>query len=93
MKHDRYLRIILTIIAVCLVWICVRDIAVGPSSLIAGTNGRSNGVWVDGGELDVTVTRVNGLTLGLCEPIQVEIANPETIAARAKGPVNDNKPR
>ena len=83
MKSDKYLRFILTVIAICLVWICVRDIVVGPTSLFAGDNGRAPSVWVDGGELDVTVTSVNGLALGLCEPIQVEIANPN-----AKKPAN-----
>lgn len=78
MKSDRYLRFILTVIAICLVWICVRDIAIGPSSLFAGDEGRAPGVWVDGGELDVTVRRVNGLALSLCEPISVTIDNPDS---------------
>jgi len=34
---DRYTKIILTVIAVCLVWICVRDIAiVGPAQASSG---------------------------------------------------------
>ena len=28
MQSDRYLRVVLTVIAVCLVWICLRDVAV-----------------------------------------------------------------
>lgn len=78
MKSDKYLRFILTVIAICLVWICVRDIAVGPARLFAGENGRAPSVWVDGGELDVTVRRVNGVALSLCEPIHVTIDNPDS---------------
>lgn len=32
MKFDAYVKLILTIIAVCLTWICVRDINVTPSA-------------------------------------------------------------
>lgn len=78
MKSDRYLKFILTVIAICLVWICVRDIAFGPPRLFADEDGRAPGVWVDGGELDVTVTRVNGLALSLCEPISVTIDKPDS---------------
>ena len=85
MKSDKYLRFILTVIAICLVWICVRDIAVGPARLFAGENGRAPSVWVDGGQLDVTVTQVDGTALYLAEPIEVEIANPE--ARRPQGEV------
>jgi hypothetical protein len=28
MQSDRYLRVVLTVIAVCLVWICLRDVVV-----------------------------------------------------------------
>ena len=28
MQSDRYMRIVLTVIAVCLVWVCLRDVAV-----------------------------------------------------------------
>ena len=30
--NDRYTKIILTIIALCLIWLCVKDFAVGSSS-------------------------------------------------------------
>ncbi len=33
--NDRYTKIILTIIALCLIWLCVKDFAVGSSSLLA----------------------------------------------------------
>jgi len=71
MKNDKYLRFILTVIAICLVWICVRDIVVGPTSLFAVDNGKAPSVWVDGGHLDVAVTTVSGTALAACEPIQV----------------------
>lgn len=35
MKRDIYLKVILTIIAICLVWICIRDINIGPRELQA----------------------------------------------------------
>ncbi len=35
MKKDIYLKVILTIIAICLVWICMRDIEIGPTKLHA----------------------------------------------------------
>ena len=38
MKNDRYLKIILTIIAICLVWICVRDINVGGKNVFASSS-------------------------------------------------------
>jgi hypothetical protein len=57
MKNDKYIRFILTVIAICLVWICVRDIVVGPTNLFAGNNGKAPSVWVDGGHLDVVVTK------------------------------------
>ena len=33
MKNDKYLRIVLTIIAVCLLWICARDLVQGTPQL------------------------------------------------------------
>lgn len=71
MKNDKYLKFILTVIAICLVWICIRDIVVGPTSLFAVENGKAPRVWVDGGHLDVAVTTVSGTALAACEPIQV----------------------
>ena len=35
MKNDLYLKIILTIIAICLVWICIGNINIGPRELQA----------------------------------------------------------
>lgn len=32
MQSDRYLRIVLTVIAVCLVWICLRDVTLVKSA-------------------------------------------------------------
>lgn len=86
MKNDKYLRFILTVIAICLVWICVRDIAIGPSNLFAGNNGRSGGVRVDGEELDVRIVGVSPTAFMYYDPfevritdqpIEVEIASPD----------------
>ncbi len=32
MRADRYTKVILTIIAACLVWMCVRDLAITPAA-------------------------------------------------------------
>jgi len=37
MQSDRYLRVVLTVIAVCLVWICLRDVAVVKPAHASGT--------------------------------------------------------
>ncbi len=68
MKSDRYLKIILTIIAICLVWICVRDIKVGGSNLHA-----AEGQFPD--EMDVRIVGVSMTSLMYVEPIQVEVVN------------------
>ena len=43
MKKDVYLNVILTVIALCLVWICIRDISLGPPKLHANASGTSFG--------------------------------------------------
>lgn len=68
MKNDKYLKIILTIIAICLVWICVRDIKIGGKYLFAGNND------ISGLEL-VHITGIDPRAFNLCEPIQVEVVN------------------
>jgi len=76
MKSDRYLRFVLTVIALCLVWICIRDIRIGDNYLFAGvTRNGQDEVYVAGGELDVNVVGVDGTALVLAEPIQVEVVD------------------
>ena len=77
MKNDRYLRVVLTIIAICLVWICIRDIAISPSYLFASDNPNPNGVWVDGGELDVRIVGTSSTAFYIAEPISVTIDSPK----------------
>jgi len=67
MKNDKYLKIILTIIAICLVWICVRDIKIGSSKVYAKDS--------ISGETEVYVTGVHGAALSPCEPIMVHVMN------------------
>ncbi len=76
MKNDRYIKFILTIIALCLCWICVRDTSIGGKFLFAknSSNGQEQ-VYVIGGELDVNVVSVSGTALVLAEPIQVKVKN------------------
>jgi len=73
MKNDKYLKIILTIIAICLVWICVRDVKIGGNYLFAGSNGRSGQteVYLAGGKLD----RLGINAFLSCGPIEVEVVN------------------
>ena len=40
MTSDRYTRFILAVIAICLVWICVREINVTPAVLAQTDRGR-----------------------------------------------------
>jgi len=74
-KNDRYIRVVLTIIAVCLVWICIKDVRVGGNYLFAKNPGnRGQEVYVARGYLDVTV--VNGTPLSHVKtPIPVEVVN------------------
>jgi len=69
MKKDKYLKFILTIIAICLIWICVRDIRIGSHELHAIN-----------GSLGVQDVRIVGVKIGpgeatLSWPIPVEIRN------------------
>ena len=68
MKNDRYLKIILTIIAICLVWICIRDIKIGGSNLHA-TEGQFSNVQ------DVKIVGTTATAFMYAEPIQVEVVN------------------
>ncbi len=45
MKFDRYTKSVLTIIAVCLVWICLKDVVLVPAAMAqARLSGRCEGV-------------------------------------------------
>jgi len=79
MKNDRYLKFILTIIAICLIWICIRDITIGRSNVYAES--------YNSGQTEVELSYIyssaksaiqdavwNAIQLSL--PIQVEMYSP-----------------
>jgi len=68
MKKDKYLKVILTIIAICLVWICVRDIKVGSENLYADSANSSQDY------IDVHLAEISHV-YGRWDPIQVEVIN------------------
>jgi len=77
MKSDKYLKIILTIIAICLVWICVRDIEIGGNRLFAGDSSfGEQEVYVTGGELDVNITGTDLYAFQYAGPLEVEVNSP-----------------
>jgi len=56
MQSDRYMRAVLTMIAVCLVWICLRDVVIVETAHAAGTmDVRIVGVHPYAGDIDVNV--------------------------------------
>ena len=57
MKTDMYMRIVLTVIAVCLIWICVRPFAIQTAQA-----GRGEIVRVD-------IVKVNGHYIGKGVPV------------------------
>lgn len=86
MKSDKYLKVILTIIAISLVWICIRDVKIGGSKLFAnGNSSEPQEVYVSGGSIRVSggsidvdrIWKFSKTAFTLAEPIQVEIASPE----------------
>ncbi len=66
-KGDKYLKIILTIIAICLVWICVRDIQFTTNKLYAGNDSA--------GQQGILITGLAPQALSLVEPIGVKVSN------------------
>ncbi len=63
MQSDRYLRVVLTVIAVCLVWICLRDVAVVKPAYAAGT-------------MDVNIASIGGREIISISPgLPVEVKN------------------
>lgn len=81
MKSDKYLKVILTIIAICLVWICVRDVKIGGSGLLANTNGSGQQevrvVGFDESALELAVHMAVYGAIQVSQPIQVSVRNPE----------------
>jgi len=76
MKNDSYIKFILTIIALCLIWICIRDLKLGGNLLFAKDRSVvQDEVYVTGGELDVRIVGCKGTAFSLAEPIQVEVVN------------------
>jgi hypothetical protein len=80
MKKDRYLKIILTIIAICLVWICVRGVKIGGENIFASDSSGQEGIYVSGGKLDVTIAGSDGYSLMYAGPLEVTVLNPDEIA-------------
>jgi hypothetical protein len=66
-KRDLYTKVILTIIAICLVWICVRDVKLGSQRLYAAANSND--------EQEVYISGISGVAFSLCEPIHVYVDN------------------
>ena len=66
MKKDIYLKIILTIIAICLVWICLRDLKIEGTNLHA-KEGQFSTIQ------DVRIVGSTATAFFLAEPIQVKI--------------------
>ena len=60
MQSDRYLRVVLTVIAVCLVWICLRGASVVETASAQGTS------------MDVNIVKVGGAYVGMALPVKVE---------------------
>jgi len=87
MKNDKYLKIILTIIAICLVWICVRDINIGSQKIYASNNNAGQEeVWVTGGEIEVSgIEDAVWGAIQLSQPIEVKVVNmPSSIQSKEK---------
>lgn len=72
MKNDRYLKAILTVIAICLLWIIIRDIPLTPKLFANPPENNS--------EVDVRITGSSRTAFYLAEPIQVEVSNASAIA-------------
>jgi len=68
MKKDLYLKIILTIIAICLVWICIRDVTIGPNKAYARDAGSSN-------TMDVNIESSDAFALEYAGPMEVKVIN------------------
>jgi len=68
MKKDLYLKIILTIIAICLVWICIRDVTIGPNKAYARDVGSSN-------TMDVNIESSDAFALEYAGPMEVKGIN------------------
>jgi hypothetical protein len=66
MKIDRYTKIILTVIAICLIWICIKDISLSPSKLFARPMGSKD-------VTDVRIVSTDTYAFANCEPIEVRI--------------------
>lgn len=83
MKNDRYLKVVLTIIAICLVWICIREISITPK-LYAETRVARPEV------LEVSLVDCDPAAFYHAEPITVTIENPEAIAEKIAALLSNN---
>jgi len=68
MKNDRYLKFILTVIALCLLWVCFREIPLTPKLHADSLNNPSSNV-------DVRIVWTTTTAFYMAEPIEVEIKN------------------
>ena len=66
LKIDRYTKVILTIIALCLLWICIKDIGFGPSKLYASPAPHP-------GAIDVNIVGVDSYAFQYAGPLEVTI--------------------
>jgi len=73
MKKDVYLKVVLTVIAICLIWICIREIPITPK-LYAETAGSLPET------IGVNIESCEGSAFYYAEPIQVEVSNASEIA-------------
>ena len=83
MKSDKYIKVILTIIAICLMWICIRDIKIGGNYLFAGNSNFSNQETIpvhlvdSSAHLSVHVAEISHV-YGRWDPIHVMALSPDT---------------
>ncbi len=70
LKKDKYLKVILTIIAICLVWICIRDFKLGSNKLYADSN-----QWYAEEIIKVKIVDVDSSALLWVTPLEVKVKN------------------
>lgn len=76
MKNDKYLKIILTIIAICLVWICVKDIKIGTSKVYAKDSSGTNvsEVYIVGADFRALM-KAGPMSVTVTAPFEVTVTN------------------
>ena len=79
MKNDKYTRAILTIIAIYLLWTCLKDFSFFSMPLNANTNNQSGNMQRE--TIPVYLEGCSGTAFYLAEPIEVKIKNLDEFAA------------